>query len=200
MDAGYSVLTYDFRNYGASDLYNDGALSLTHTEYRDVLASIRYGKAELPETELYLFSQCYGTVAAIRAMHKSPADFEGIKAFMNLQPLSLGAFIDGMSAQFEFSHPDNVRLFSKHLKKRTGISCEECCVEDIAPAVSIPTRLVQVRNDWRTTQKSIQDIHDNVSSEDKSLAWIENEDERLQGYTYFARHPDELIEWFNKYS
>lgn len=197
VEAGYSVLTYDLRNHGESDLYKDGMLGQTHTEYRDVLASIRYAKAHYPDSEIYLFSQCYGTVATIRAMEKSPEDFEDIKAFVNLQPLSLDAFIEGMSEKYGFSHPGNVSLFSRHLKKRTGISAEECRVEDIAYAVSMPTLLVQVRNDWRTTNKSIEAIHDRISSTDKTLYWIENESERLEGYNYFARNPQKLIDWLN---
>lgn len=199
VEAGYSVLTYDLRNHGESDLHKGGALGLTHTEYRDVLAAIRYAKAHYPDSELYLYSQCYGTVATIRAMEKSPEDFEGIKAFVNLQPLSLDAFIDGMSEKFGFTHPGNVSLFSRHLKKKTGICAEECRVEDIAYAVTMPTLLVQVRNDWRTTTKSIETIHDRIASTDKTLHWIENETERLEGYNYFARNPKELIDWLDAY-
>lgn len=197
VEAGYSVLTYDLRNHGQSDRHKDGTLGLSYTEYRDVLASIRYARAHHPEAGLYLFSQCYGTVATIRAMEKSPEDFEDIRAFVNLQPLSLDAFIEGMSEKYGFSHPGNLSLFSRHLKKRTGISAEECRVEDIAYAVSMPTLTVQVRDDWRTTNKSIETIHDRIASQDKTLHWIEDETERLEGYNYFARNPETLINWLN---
>lgn len=107
----------------------------------------------------------------------------------------LEAFIEGMSDKFDISHPDNVAQFSRHLEKRTGIRPDACRVEDIAHAITMPTLLVQVHQDWRTKASSIEEIHDRVSSKDKQLLWIEDEQERLEGYTCFARKPEELITW-----
>lgn len=196
-EAGYSVLTYDMRNHGASDLYRDGACGLTHWEYRDVLASVRFARDQYPDCDLYLFSQCFGTASTIRAMQKEPDLFAGIKAFVNLQPLSMDAFVEAMSGAMGFGDPGNVALFSEALKRETGFGTEDCRVEDIAAAVQIPTLTVQVRKDWRTTQQSIEDIHANIASDDKTLLWIEDQTERLEGYNHFARNPQELIDWLD---
>ncbi|MEM8840944.1 MAG: alpha/beta fold hydrolase [Pseudomonadota bacterium] len=195
--AGYSVLTYDLRNHGESDVYKDGALGLTHTEYRDILASVRYAKQHYAESELYLYSQCYGTIATMRAMEKSPEDFDGVRAFVNIQPLSADAFVQGVTGKFGISHPGNVDLFSHHLEKRTGYKVSQCLAPDLAPSVKTPTLLVQVHDDWRTEASDIEQVYDRLATTDKKLLWIEGEDERLEGYNYFARNPKELIDWLD---
>lgn len=197
VEAGYSVLSYDLRNHGESDVYKGGSLGLTHVEYMDVLAAVRYGMQHCDENEHYLFSQCYGAVATMRAIEKSPEDFKDIKAFVNIQPLSADAFVEGVTKQFDIYAPDNVDLFSRHLKKRTGYSVSELKVPDLAPAVEIPTLLVQVHDDWRTTSADIEKVFEGLGSADKKLLWIENEKERLEGYNYFARNPKELITWLD---
>ena len=197
VDAGYNVLTYDLRNHGESDVYKDGALGLTHTEYQDVVASVRYAKDQFPNKELYLYSQCYGTVATMRAMDKHPEDFKEIKAYINVQPLTPEGFVTGVTKKFEMEHEDNLEIFGEHLEKKTGYTLEQ--LEVPAQAVKVPTLLVQVHDDWRTTVESIEEIYANLGTEDKKMLWIEDEDERLEGYNYFARNPEEMIKWFNKY-
>ncbi len=199
VDAGYSIFTYDLRNHGESDQDQGGMLGLTHTEYQDALGAQRYVKEHYPDSEIFLYSQCYGTVATMRAMDKSPADFEGVKAFVNIQPLSSNAFVEGVTEKFGLSHPDNVAQFSKHLKRRTGYSTDELKVPDIAPAVKMPTMLVQVRADWRTTNKDLVSVFEKLGTDEKEMLWIDDQEERLEAYNHFARHPDDLITFFNKY-
>ena len=197
VDAGYSVFTYDLRNHGESDVYNEGALGITNTEYQDVVASVRYAKKHFPNKQLYLYSQCYGTVSTIRAMEKNPEDFTDIKAYINVQPLTPEGFVTGVTRKFDMEHEDNLQIFGEQLEKKTGYSLEE--VGTPAHAVKIPTLTVQVHDDWRTTPESIEEIHMNIDNEDKKLIWIENEDERLEGYNYFANNPKEMLEWLDKH-
>jgi esterase/lipase len=63
----------------------------------------------------------------------------------------------------------------------------------------MPTLTVQVKKDWRTTVASIQEIHDNIPNNDKKMLWIEDVEERLEGYNYFAKKPKELIEWLDNH-
>lgn len=199
VDAGYSVFTYDLRNHGESDLYKGGKLGLTHVEYQDSVASVRYVKKRWPEMEYYLYSQCYGTVSTMRAIDKSPEDFENIKAYISLQPLSADAFLNGVTKKFNLEHKSNVQKFSDRLEKKTGYTVEQCKAPDIANSVKIPTLLVQVHDDWRTTSEDIEKIYENLGTGDKKLLWIENEEERLQGYNYFAKNPKEMVEWLDSH-
>lgn len=197
VDAGYNVLTYDLRNHGESDVYKDSKLGLTHTEYQDVVASVRYAKEYHTEKKIYLYSQCYGTVATMRAMDKHPDDFKGIRAYINLQPLTPEGFVAGVTRKFNMEHPDNLQIFAKQLKKKTGYDLAQLKIP--AEAVKIPTLLVQVHDDWRTTSESIEEIYANLGTDDKRLYWIEGTDERLDGYNYFGKDPNEMIQWFERY-
>lgn len=195
VDAGYNVLTYDLRNHGASDVYEDGKLGLTTVEYQDSVASVRYAKKRFPGMKLYLFSQCYGTVSTMRAMDKHPEDFEGIQAYISVQPLTPEGFVTGVMKKFDMEHEENLDYFERRLKQKTGYGLAELKVP--SNAVKIPTLLVQVHDDWRTTPESIEEIFDELGTDDKKLLWIENEEERLEGYNYFARNPQEMIDWFD---
>lgn len=195
--AGYNVLTYDLRNHGESDVHNDGRLGLTHIEYQDVIASMRYAKQRFPEHKLFLYSQCYGTVATMRAMKIHPEEFEDVRAFINIQPLSADAFVEGICRKFDMEHPQNVEIFSQRLEKKTGYDVSQNKVPDIADAVLIPTLLVQVHDDWRTTSEDLEKVYENLGTSDKKLLWIENEEERLEGYNHFARNPEEMLAWLD---
>ena len=199
VDAGYNVFTYDYRNHGESDLYQGGKLGLTHIEYQDSVASVRYAKARFPKMDYYLYSQCYGGVATMRAMEKHPEDFEDIKAFINLQPLSADAFVTGVTNKFGLAHDGNIEKFSNRLKKKTGYTVDQCRAPEIANAVKIPTLISQVRKDFRTTTNDIDKVFDNLGTADKKLLWIDDVEERLEGYNYFARKPEEMIEWLDKH-
>lgn len=37
------------------------------------------------------------------------------------------------------------------------------------------------------------------SSTDKKLHWIEGTDQRFQGYNYFGKHSEPMLEWFDTY-
>ena len=198
VDAGYSVFTYDLRNHGESDVYDNGRLGLTNTEYQDVVASVRYAKERFAAKKLYLYSQCYGTVSTIRAIDKHPEEFEDFEAFVNIQPLTPEGFVTGVTKKFNMSHEDNLQIFGNQLKKKTRYGLDDCKVP--TEAVKIPTLTVQVHDDWRTTPESIEEIYANLGTNDKKLLWIENEDERLEGYNYFARNPKELIEWYDTHN
>ena len=199
VDAGYNVFTYDLRNHGESDQQDGGKLGLTHTEYHDAIAAMDYVAKHYPEQDVYLYSQCYGTVATMRAIGKAPEKFSAVKAFVNIQPLSADAFVEGVTKQFGLDHPDNVKNFSKHLKAQSGYGVEDLKVPTIAPAVKMPTMLMQVRKDFRTTNADLNAIFDALGSVDKEMVWIDDQEERLEAYNHFVRHPDELITFFNKY-
>lgn len=198
VEAGYSIFTYDLRNHGASDIHQNGKLGLTTTEYKDVIAAMKYAKENYNGNDFYLYSQCYGTVSTIRAIDEAPELFKDIKAFINIQPLELAAFVEGISKTMHIWNEESLSIFENQLKLKT-----DCKFEDIkmpAQSIKIPTLTVQVKKDWRTTEDSINKIHNEIGTNDKKLLWIEGEVERLEGYNYFGREPKEMIDWFNKHS
>jgi alpha-beta hydrolase superfamily lysophospholipase len=199
VDAGYNIFTYEYRNHGESDLYKGGKLGLTHIEYMDSVASVRYTKERFPEMDYYLFSQCYGGVATMRGMEKNPEDFKDIKAFINIQPLSADAFVTGVTREFNLEHEGNIQKFSKRLEQKTGYTVDQCSAPDLADSVKIPTLMVQVLKDFRTTNEDIEKVYDNLGTSDKKMIWIEGVEERLEGYNHFAKNPKEMINWLNNH-
>jgi pimeloyl-ACP methyl ester carboxylesterase len=197
VEAGYSVFTYDLRNHGESAVYDGGKLGLTNTEYQDVLGAVRYVKEHYPNQKYYLYSQCYGTVSTMRAMDKSPSDFDHIRGYVSIQPLTPDGFVGGVSAHLNISHDENLDVFGRQLEKKTGYSVSDA--QSPAEAVTMPTLLVQVHDDWRTTAASIEGIHERLATDDKELLWIEDETERLEGYNHFARNPKKLIDWLDSH-
>lgn len=195
--AGYSVFTYDLRNHGESAVYQDGKLGLTNTEYHDVIGAVRYVKDHYPNKKNYLYSQCYGTVSTMRAMKESPGDFEDIEAYVSLQPLTPDGFVGGVTKHLGIADDENLEVFNQQLQKKTGYSVSDA--SSPAEAVTMPTLMVQVHDDWRTTPSSIEDIYARLATDDKRLLWIEDEDERLEGYNYFVKNPAELIAWLDSH-
>ena len=135
----------------------------------------------------------------MHAMDLYPEEFKGIRAMVSVQPLSADAFVDGITRRFNMEHEDNVQYFSDQLKKKTGYEVSMLKVPDIADAVKVPTLLVQVHDDWRTTPEDLEKIYENLGTKDKKLFWIENEEERLEGYNYFTKDPKEMLEWFDSH-
>ena len=72
--AGYSILTFDFRNHGASD---DGITGVGLNEYQDVLGALEYleRRTDLAEAELGLVGFCMGANATIVALSRDPRRF-----------------------------------------------------------------------------------------------------------------------------
>ena len=65
--------------------------------------------------------------------------------------------------------------------------------------VTVPTLVVQVREDSITTPSDVQSIYDRMSSKDKKLFWIEGTTRRFDGYNYFGEHPDLMLDWPTPY-
>ena len=199
VDGGYNILSYDLRNHGASDMYKDGHIDLTMIEYKDAIAAMKYAENNYPTFSKYVYSQCYGTVSTMRAIKNDPETFKNVKAYINIQPLSADAFVNGISKKFNIEGENNLTIFSKQLKKKTGYTVDQLSVQDIANSIKIPTLLVQVKDDWRTTNVDIENIFNKLGTADKKLLWIESETERLEGYNYFGKQPEEMLNWLNKY-
>jgi pimeloyl-ACP methyl ester carboxylesterase len=90
--AGYSVLTFDFRNHGASD---DGTTGVGINEYQDVLGALGYlrQRSDLAGAELGLVGFCMGANATIVAMSKAPDRFSMARCLVAIQPISMFVFV-----------------------------------------------------------------------------------------------------------
>jgi hypothetical protein len=45
----------------------------------------------------------------------------------------------------------------------------------------------------------VQEIFDRIPVTDKKLFWIEGTTRRFDGYNYFAKNPQPMLDWLNLY-
>lgn len=200
-EEGYNILTYDIRNHGQSGQGTGGIVSIGLFEYRDVLASLQYVNSR-PDTKNMvkgMMNICLGADSALVAMDKKPEYFKDIKATIALQPISIRPFIEKALENLNINVKEGAKYFDESIRNVSGFYLDELSPLEYAKSVRIPTMVVQVHNDFRTRASDVESIFDNIQTKEKKLHWIEGTNERFQGYNYFSKHPQLMLEWFNKY-
>lgn len=201
-DAGYNILTYDLRNHGRSGSANGSVCGVGLLEYRDVVGAMQYVQShdKLKNMTVGLFNPCAGGNAAMVAMSKHPEFFTDVKAFVCPQPCSM------LLAREAVLKPTGLDGFINELDvmqvKNGGFTNAEMSPHEYAKSVTMPTFFIQVLAcPWSTQPLDVQTTFDNLllGEEDKKLFWIEGTNKRFDGYNYFGKHPQMMIEWFDKY-
>lgn len=200
-DAGYNVLAYDLRNHGESDGAPDNAWGQGfYDEYKDVLAAFDYVKSrdKLKDMKIGLFNPCAGGGAAIHAMTERPDYFEDVKALVCAQPASINIMskvaLDGMGLGAFYD------VFAQEVEAIRGVPLAEMTPHLHAGSITMPTYIIQNRDDVWTIPDDVQTTFDLIPYEDKKLYWIENSDtRRFIGYNFFGEHPETMIEWFDSH-
>lgn len=197
-DAGYHVLTYDERNSGHSGPANGGVNSGGRFEARDVLGSLAYvrSRPELAELTVGLFSRCQGANATIFAMSEHPECFQGVRCLVAPQPLSVGVLLSRVLERVGLA--DRMDDLDREIRAVAGFGLADLSPVDAAKGVTVPTFLYQVHDDVLTRPSDVQAIFDNIPVE-KKLHWIHGSTARWDGYTYFQREPEQILDWFATY-
>lgn len=197
VEAGYGVLMYDLRNHGESDNTELGVGTGGKGERFDVIGAVEFISNE-PSTKgksIGLLSYCYGANTTFFAFEED-ADFfvkSSVKALVALQPLSNGDYLKAMKL------PSAIYEAAKaHYEANSGGYPFIAPIEEATKFVSVPTRLVQARRDPFTNLEKIKLMYDGIHSE-KEMFWLEEPTHRFDGYNWFGAHPEDMLEWFDKY-
>ncbi|WP_207655727.1 alpha/beta hydrolase family protein [Vallitalea okinawensis] len=199
-EAGYNILAYDLRNHGFSAAAQNGGYNPGLFEYKDVIGSLNYirNREDTKGMEIHLHSMCLGGNATLAAMKKHPMKFEDVKSMMLVQPISGEALVKTLSKTLRMGKK-GPELFEKFYRELWGYRTEDSSPIKDAALVSIPTFVIQVKDDSATYPGDIQAIYDAIPVKDKKLFWIEGTTQRFRGYTYFSEQPKQMIEWYDKH-
>lgn len=199
-DAGYNVLAYDLRNFGHSGSGNGGVFSVGRYESRDVIGSLDYvrSREDTKAMTIGLFSRCVGCNATMFAMERRPEVFEGVRCMVAPQPLSAGVTMKRVLDLLQIP-ADRYGDLDDAIQRKTSFRLDQFSPVPWAKSVSVPTFLYQVRDDVLTEPSDLEAIYGNMPIAEKALHWIEGTNRRWDGYLYFQREPEKMLEWFRRF-
>ena len=197
-EQGYTVLMYDMRNHGESDLGTCPWVSWGPEEAKDVIAAVDFvsNHSLYKDANIGLLSICMGAAASTYAFGKGEdglGHYPSIKAMIAVQPLHYKEFVKA------FGIPSFLdRAGSKLSLERTGIDLNTKTFMPDVGSISVPTLVVQNRNDPWTDLDFVQRYFDELNVE-KDLLWVELEKSRAAAYDFLGTSPQTLGEFFGRY-
>lgn len=199
--AGFNVLAYDLRNHGFSAPAQNGGYNPNLFEYKDVLGSLNYisSREDTRDMEIHLHSMCLGGNATLVAMRRQPDVFKDVKSMVLVQPISGASLVRRIANTMRLGKKGET-AFEQQYQELWGYRVSDSSPIQDASFVSVPTLVVQVKDDTMTYPEDVQQIYDAIPSENKDLLWIEGTTQRFRGYTYFSEQPREMLEWYQRYS
>lgn len=145
-----------------------------------------------------IHQRCVGCNATMFAMTKHPEAFEGVRCMVSPQPLSCRVALERALARLGIP-ADHIDELEGRIRLHTSFKLDDFSPVPWAKNVMIPTLLYQVRDDLYTRPDDVQAMYDNIPIGQKKLFWIEGTTRRWDGYTYFAKDPSQMLEWFDTY-
>ncbi|MEM9772452.1 MAG: alpha/beta fold hydrolase, partial [Cyanobacteria bacterium P01_D01_bin.73] len=157
-ERGYSVLMYDLRGHGDSDLGTIPWVSWGPEEAKDVLAAVDFvsGRPEFDDARVGLLSICMGSASTTYAYGLSDglASREKVKAMVAVQPLLYRYFIEALGMPGFMA-----RAGAKVSQQRLGFDMAEPNFIDDAPKVTVPILVIQNKNDPWTKLEMVQSYY-----------------------------------------
>lgn len=196
-EQGYTVLMYDMRNHGQSDRGSIPWVCWGPEEGKDVLAAVDFitEHPDYGDASIGLLSICMGGSATTYAygMEHGLRDYPNIKALIVVQPLHYKEFVKAFGMPKFLTKPaDKLSL------ERTGIDLNERTFIPDVEHISVPTLVVQNKNDPWTDLDFVQKYYDELRVE-KDLMWLDLSKDRAAAYDYLGREPEFIGRFFGKY-
>lgn len=192
---GYSVLMYDMRGHGESDLGPIPWVSWGPEEAKDVIAAVDFVTRRFPDASIGLLSICMGAASTTYAYGRDNglANRPNIKAIVAVQPLLYTCFVEALGMPGFMT-----RAGEKVSERRLGFDMGTPNFIDDAPKISVPTLVVQNSNDPWTKMGMVDDYFQALSVE-KELKLLDLKKSRFAAYEYVGTHPEDLMGWFDRF-
>ena len=169
-------------------------------ESRDVVGSVRYVRERFPNFDIGLFSRCMGANSTMKAFEKYPQELQDVRCLVALLPTSVRTFVETSAKQAGFDVDEATRQVDEGIFDKMGYHLDDFSPRFSAHAVSIPTFLLAVRKDVTIdAPRDLEEIHDALASKVRKLTWIEDTTVRFDGYSWFGKNPESLVQWFKDY-
>ncbi len=194
--AGYSILTFDFRNHGESD---GGQTGVGLNEYQDVLGAIQYleRRPGLADAELGLVAFCMGANATIVAMSRDRGSFAKARCLVAIQPISMSVFVRSyLRSTYTELGLATLPLAERFRHWLGGHPLDEMSPRDYVKDITAPTLYVQGRVDPWTELSDIEGFYD-ATLVQKGFWWLETTRSRLEAYQYVCENPQPMIDFID---
>lgn len=196
-EQGYSVLMYDLRGHGESDLGTIPWVSWGPEEAKDVLAVVDFVSArpEFVHASVGLLSICMGAASTTYAYGLSDglASRENVKAMIAVQPLLYSCFVKALGLPGFLE-----RAGAKVSHQRLGFDMAAPNFINDAPKITVPTLVIQNKNDPWTNLEMVQSYYDALTVA-KELRMLDLDESRFAAYDYLGQAPEKFISWFDQY-
>lgn len=197
VENGYSVLMYDLRGHGESDIGTTPWVSWGPEEAKDVIAAVDFisSHADYNEAGIGLLSICMGSASTTYAygLEDGLTERSNIKAMVAVQPLLYSYFVDALGMPGFLQ-----RAGGKATTERLGFDLSEKSFVPDAKHINVPTMVVQNKNDPWTKMEMVQQYYDALTVE-KELKLLDIEKSRFAAYDYLGREPAEIMSWFDQH-
>lgn len=195
VEQGYSVLMYDMRGHGESDLGPTPWVSWGPEEAKDVIAAVDFVIGRFPDASIGLLSICMGSASTTYAYGRENGlgTRASVKAMIAVQPLLYTCFIEALGMPGFMA-----RAGERVSNARLGFDMSQPNFVKDASKVSVPTLVVQNQNDPWTQMGMVEDYY-NALTVQKEMKLLDIEKSRFAAYDYIGAHPKDLMGWFDRY-
>ena len=188
---------YDLRSHGNSGSAKSPWITWGVEERKDVLAAVHFitNHKTYNKASIGLLSICMGSSSTTFAygLEKELRTIPNVKALIAVQPLTYDYFVKAMGLPSFL-----VKAGNRYNQTHRGIQLSGDSFLPYVKDISVPTLVIQNKNDPMTNLDMVQQYFDSLTSE-KEMLWLNLEKKRGAAYDWIGKNPADIVGWFEKY-